>query len=88
MAMGDRLARPGPAGAASGPLGAAGGTPRSQQATRPLHVWPDRDREAALAALADAEEGGDGGSGRSGDARDAGGRADAGGALRDAHSRN
>ena len=87
MAVGDRLAGPGPAGAASGPLGAARGTPRQQPPMRPLHAGAARPAKAALAALADAEEGGDGGSRRSGDAGDAGGRADGGGALCGAHSR-
>ena len=87
MAVGDRLAGPGPAGAASGPLGAAGDTPRYQPAIRPLHTGVGLPAKAALAALADAEEGGDGGSGRSGDAWDAGGRTDASGALCSARSR-
>ena len=49
MAVGDRLAGPGPAGAASGPLGAARGTPRQQPPMRPLHAGAARPAKAALA---------------------------------------
>ena len=87
MAVGDRLATPDPAGAARGALGAAHARCGELWAPgRPIARREGR-LKAALAAPAGADSGGGGSGGGSGDARDAGGRAAAGGALRDAHSR-
>ena len=87
IAVGDRQAIPGPAGAAPGALGVARGT----QQHRPPNVRYIRGQfgagEAALAAPAGSGGGGSGGSGGDSDATDPGGRAAAASALRDAHSR-
>ena len=87
VTVGDRLAGPGPAGAAPEPPAAAGYPLHDTCASRPLHPDPSDTREAALAAPTGGGDSGDSGDSGSGDAGDAGGRAAAISALRDAHKR-
>ena len=87
MTVGDRLAGPGPAGAAPEPPVAASHLLHHHVTPRPLHPDPSGTHEAALAAPTGGGDSADGGSGGSGDAGDAGGRAAAISALCDAHSR-
>ena len=86
MTVGDRMAGPDPAEANPGPLRATRAHYGTHALTTALHMRPCKRLGHRFAAAAGRGGGGDGGSGSGGDARDAGGRAAAISALRDAHS--
>ena len=86
IAVGDRLAGPGPAGGAPGPPTAAGHAQQHHPHPRLLHGPRASDLTPLRRLPMSGGEGGSGGSGGSGGPGDAGGRAAAAGALRDARS--